>query len=89
MAKVTRRNNYRVEVVPRMTGSLGDSERAEFCEETALAIKDIVSDIQTAIATCDTEDVCSFCGEPWEVGVDGVTPECCRAAMAEFEGDGP
>ncbi len=88
MAKVTRYRNYRVVVVPRTPVSYGlpDNHRGwiERCDEIAASIRRHIDNVGTPLVACDTADVCSFCGEPWDAG-EYAGPVCCVAADEEHE----
>lgn len=90
MAKVSKRSNYRVVVVPRTPVNYGlpDNHRGWVarCREIVESINRHVDDTATVFSTFDTEDVCSFCGHPWKHCLDVMgAPGCCEAAVEEDE----
>jgi len=90
MAKKAVKSNYRVVVYPeRMTGKWRDGEEERACKEIKEQIIRHVDGIAhrnpQVFVEFDSEQVCEFCGRPWETDPDDGYPLCCGAAVEEWE----
>lgn len=104
MAKVIKRTDYRIIVRPQALGYFGygtdpdstiepDKDKClalykKACEDIIAGIMKHVDGLGDVILKCDTEEVCSFCENRWELEMEGSDigcPVCCDEAIAEWE----
>ena len=87
--KVVNKINWKVVVEPSQSFSLGKTNEAHSkelqrdCETIVKEIKRHIDNIQSVTVEYDTEELCSFCNERWEIDEDGC-PTCCNAAINEW-----
>jgi len=96
MAKIIRRENIRVEVIPNDYRSFfkakdnpawlhKEEQLLGTCEGIVAGIERHVDDVDT-VGTCfDRVAYCSFCGSHWETHPQDGLPVCCNEAIDEME----
>jgi hypothetical protein len=108
MGKIIKCENFRVEVEPRSIGDYGFASISDYaiepnenkrneryeriCECIVEDIKRHVDDVGWVGVVYDTSEVCSFCGNEWEVNEDPNDedwelgePLCCDEATSEWK----
>ena len=106
--KITRKINFKVVIEPRRLGDYGfvsvsdsftgrepqriSKDYEERCEEIVEQVKRHVNNVGWIGIESDTEEVCSHCGNTWDVSPDDSdpnypkgTPLCCNRAIEEFK----
>ena len=84
--KTVKRDGYRVVVTPSTYGGENHQKMLAACKTLAQSIKRHVDDIDEVDCDFDETEVCSFCGEKWDVYASGM-PGCCDEAQQEWVAD--
>lgn len=91
--KKTIKDNYRVVVKPIQAYGSHPVVDESYCMSIAEQIKRHIDSVGSIELVHDTEDVCSFCNDTWEIwegetepdGYDQGSPVCCLEAMHEWK----
>ena len=92
--KIRKYENYRVIVAPSEGWALSrkkteDERRIQECNCLIDSIKKHCDDFDDIEWDRDAVDICSFCGEVWDVGLckDGEYAGCCEEAIEEIKAE--
>jgi hypothetical protein len=83
-------DNFRVEVQIPRPYSFSTYSHEKRLKEMRRNAEDIISQIKRHVDSegasfeFDTKELCSFCNYEWEENPDTGAPQCCDAALREF-----